>query len=67
MYKNVNITKCNKKIILFHKLTGNVFSVREKCFLIAKDKIRGLIYLKKIIYNIFETLGKKHLVIRRIL
>lgn len=59
MYKNVNITKCNKKIILFHKLTGNVFSVREKCFLIAKDKIRGLIYLKKIIYNIFETLGKK--------
>ena len=25
----------------------------------TKDKKRGLIYLKKIIYNIFETLGKK--------
>lgn len=63
-----NITKCNKKIILFHKFPRNVFSVRKDYFKVPKRTNDSLIYTKESIYNIFEVLGEtKRPVIRRIL
>lgn len=59
MYKNPNITKCNKKIILFHYHTQYIFSVRLGILLSTEYKRGRLIYSTKSIYNILEELGKK--------